>query len=180
MNDLIFRKGNIHDLDALDRLYQDCKADLLARGIQQWGDWEGGYPERGFLKGSLEKEELFLLEHSSSGIVGSVVLNQEQADIWSAISWLPHMERNLVIHALIISPDHQGKGYGKFLLQQSEKLAVERGFDSMRLDAFARYEHSNQMYQKKGYQKLGSVFFEGKPPGHQEYYCYEKVLSPTG
>jgi len=171
-----FSKADLSELQSIESLYQKCKKALLDAGIYQWGDWEGGYPDINYLKEQIIHENLFRFT-GQEGLLGTVVLNREQAAIWEPIPWQKEREKAIVIHALIINPEIQGKGYGRKLLSHCEAYATEMGCTSIRLDAFTQNERSNQLYLRNGYIVRGSVFFEGKPENCREYYCYEKSLS---
>lgn len=109
-------------------------------------------------------------------MLGAVTLNREQAKVWQPIPWKEDERKALVIHGLVIHPRAQGKGHGQRLLELCEHWGKEKGYESIRLDAFSGNERSNRLYLRNGYRKRGSVFFPGKPEGNREYYCYEKSL----
>jgi RimJ/RimL family protein N-acetyltransferase len=58
-----------------------------------------------------------------------------------------------------------------------ENHAHTHGYESIRLDSFAKNPASNRLYTKAGYSLAGSVFFDSKPEGNREYFCYEKILA---
>lgn len=170
-----FNKAAINQLDQIYGLYDACKQDLLHKQIFQWGDWGNNYPGMEFIKNSIQAGELFILSINKK-IVGSVVLNDKQSPEWNGIKWSAAGGKSLVIHALVIDPKQQNKGFGKKLLTYCEEYARKNNYKSIRLDAFKKNDISNRMYQKYGYKNMGIVLFDSKPENNKEYYCYEKLL----
>ncbi|TCI80378.1 GNAT family N-acetyltransferase [Exiguobacterium sp. SH0S1] len=77
---------------------------------------------------------------------------------------------------MMVHPEGQGKGLGRNVLEFSERLAVERGYASIRLDSFTGNEAACNFYKRHGYVECGNVHFDSKPKGHERYVCFEKEL----
>ena len=159
------------DVDAVFAVYQACTAALLARGIRQWDD---RYPDRAAAATAAERGELFLLV-DDAGPLGSVILNELAAAEWAAIEWRCP-DPALVIHTLVIDPARQGGGLGRAAMAACEALARQRGFATMRLDAYPGNPAAIALYDKLGYHLRGEAFFAFKPAGHERYSVYEKSL----
>jgi ribosomal protein S18 acetylase RimI-like enzyme len=56
----------------------------------------------------------------------------------------------------------------------AEKKAKEKQYDSVRLDTFSQNLGNQTFYEKRGYKKLGDIYFpkQSKHPFH----CYELIL----
>ncbi len=169
---MALEKATPGDLESVESLYQSCIAHLNGRGIYQWNE---AYPNRQTFIDSIAREELFLFNDREE-LVGAVMLNRVQAEEWKTVPWQFTRENPLVIHGLVISPDAQGRGYGKKLLALCEEYGRQNSFTAMRLDAFPENAAAVSLYEKAGYRKRGAVTFGYKPPGHREYHCYEKLL----
>ena len=170
-----FEKAQINQLDEIIELYNTCKSDLLNGNIHQWGDWGDDYPSKNHISKAISKGQLYLLMIEDE-IIGAVILNEDQSNEWKQIKWAETNGRALVIHALVINPKHQNKGFGKRLLIECEQYAKENRYTCLRLDSFAKNPISNKLYQKFGYKNVGLVEFNIKPDENTEYYCFEKVL----
>ena len=153
-------------------LYNRCIDDLNGRGIFQWND---KYPNDESVAACIDRREQYLLLDGDK-IVGTVVLNETQAEEWGQVDWQLNGHRLCVIHGLVIDPDEQGRGYGKAVLGLCEEFARSKGFSAMRLDVFPENRAAVGLYEKSGYIKRGAVEFDYKPEGHREYHCYEKKL----
>jgi GNAT superfamily N-acetyltransferase len=170
-----YEKASLEDLSEVIALYNNCKSYLLKNGIYQWGEWGDYYPNSEYLRNSILDKEMFVLKNGSK-IIGAVILDEKQSKEWENIDWINSDGKTLVIHALVIDPIHQNKGFGKVLLLFCEQYAKDNKYFSIRLDSFKKNDISNRLYQSNGYKNLGTVIFDMKPENNKEYYCYEKIL----
>ena len=170
-----FQKAQMNQLDDTIELYNSCKSDLLNRNIYQWGKWNDDYPSQNHIHKAISKGQLYHLIIEDE-LVGAVILNENQSNEWKQVKWTVINGSVLVIHAMVINPKHQNKGFGKRLLVYCEEYAKENRYACLRLDSFTKNPISNKLYQKFGYNKVGVVEFNIKPEGNMEYYCFEKIL----
>lgn len=158
-------------VDEVFAIYQACTAAMLARGILQWDE---RYPHRGTAVEAAARGDLFLLVNDAGETVGSVILNDAPAPEYAPIVW-KEPEPALIVHTLVIDPRRQG-GMGRAAMAACEAFAKERGFATVRLDAFPENPAAIALYERRGYQLRGHVRFGNKPPGHEMYAVYEKRL----
>ncbi|MBC7975394.1 MAG: GNAT family N-acetyltransferase [Myxococcales bacterium] len=159
------------DVDAVGAIYQACTAALLARGIRQW---DGRYPVQATAVDAVARGDLFLLVDGEA-TVGAVTLNDVAAAEYATIAWRTP-EPALIIHALVIDPAGQGGGLGRAAMACCEGFARDRGFASVRLDAYPGNPAAIALYERLGYALRGHVHFGWKPAGHEAYAVYEKRL----
>jgi GNAT superfamily N-acetyltransferase len=152
------------------QMYKRCRDHLLAQGIFQWDDT---YPNKEYFKEVIDQQGMYLL-FEDDRLTGSMVLNEWESEEWSIIPWT-HC-RPWILHSLFLDPLQQRKGAGTKMLKHAGNLARERGYDSIRLDAFSGNSRSLRFYKRNGYLKRGEVSFSSKPEGHTIYFCYEKKL----
>lgn len=62
-----------------------------------------------------------------------------------------------VLHTLVISPHHAGRGYGSAFVEYYETYAKDMGCAELRLDTNARNTAARAMYKKHGYTEIGIV-----------------------
>lgn len=160
-------------LEAAAALMERVKESLIAQGIFQWDEH---YPSRDFLHEAISDGNLYIFL-ADGAMLGSVVLDEWQTPEWDAINWQETELPVLVVHALVIEPRLQGRGYGAALLRACEQLAVENGYGCLRLDVFTGNPVARGLYERHGYQQCGQIQFDSKPIGHQAYLCYEKILA---
>ncbi|XXM70395.1 GNAT family N-acetyltransferase [Lysinibacillus sphaericus] len=168
---LELKKASIEQLDEIIEVYSRSKKDLDDSGLLQWND---NYPGREYFEEQIGYGDLYCL-YSDGVLSGAVTLNTWQSPEWEEIPW--EYEGEMVVHALFLDPAKQGRGLGSRFLEKCEGFAAGQGYRSIRLDAYARNEGANSLYEKMGYTFRGSVYFSSKPEGHQEYRCYEKPLN---
>ena len=63
----------------------------------------------------------------------------------------------MVLHTLVISTSHSGKGYGKAFVAFYEPYAKEQGCPFLRMDTNAKNHAARSLYQKLGYKEIGIV-----------------------
>ncbi|TCI69773.1 GNAT family N-acetyltransferase [Exiguobacterium sp. SH0S7] len=158
------------DVNAIEQLYLACKDDLLHRQIFQWDDT---YPNRAYFEDCIKEGSIYIMKDGEQ-LLGVVVIDELQSPEWREIDW--RHDNPLVIHSLMVHPEGQGKGLGRNVLEFSERLAVERGYASIRLDSFTGNEAACNFYKRHGYVERGNVHFDSKPKGHERYVCFEKEL----
>ncbi|WP_180953715.1 GNAT family N-acetyltransferase [Bacillus sp. T33-2] len=165
-------RATYEDLASIDVMFGDCKEYLESRGILQWDET---YPNREYFEKALEGEEIFILKMDGQ-ILGTMVLDEWQAPEWSEAGWTELNGKPLILHSFCVHPSSQGGGYGGTMLQFAEEFARQQGYSALRLDAYSGNESAVKFYEKRGYRKTGEVIMGQKRPGHQLYYCYEKLF----
>lgn len=165
-----FNQADNSMLDEIYGIYLRTRATLFENGILQWDNL---YPSREYFQECIHEGTMYVLIEDNI-ILGHVVLNESQTEEWRNIPW--EGSHPIVIHSLMIDPEIQGKGLGSDFVRTCECFSKERGYSSVRLDAFSENEKALHLYSKLGYQQRDSVFFSSKPEGHQEYICFEKNL----
>jgi ribosomal protein S18 acetylase RimI-like enzyme len=93
---------------------------------------------------------------------------------YNSVKWLTKNTNNIYVHRLAVSPSHQRMGYAQEMMSFAEDFARDNKYFSVRLDTFSKNARNQSFYQKRGYKKLGNIFF----PKQSEFpfYCYELIL----
>ncbi len=166
----MIRKATLSDLDSVFAIINECKADMLAKGIEQW---PSHHPSIERVKDGILKGEHYVIEENEE-ILGGVRLNNSQDEQYALVKWGVEDSKPLIVHQLAVSPQHQGKGLAKKLMLFAEELAKKQGSKCIRLDTYSINTASNAFYQKLGYKFTGTI----KMPQYKEgeYNCYEKRI----
>ena len=162
-----------HQGEEIFNLYQACGEVLTAQSILQWDE---NYPGREFVKEAIDQNDLYVMLKSGN-IIGAVILNEAETPEWEAVEWRDVIGKPLVLHGLCISPTHQGKGYGRKMIEWCEDYARQYGYTSVRLETFDGNPVSNRLYLHSDFQLRGYVEFTHRPKDCQRYNCYEKWIS---
>lgn len=163
--------GKPEELEAILELTRACGRHMRENGIDQWDE---NYPDLNSLKRDIETNTLFAFRENDA-IVGIVVLNESQDPEYGEINWSTRQsDRNIVVHRLAVSPDHQGKGIARKIMDFAEEWAKENDYDAIRLDTFSQNPRNQRFYKNRGYTELGSVYLSYKK--EHPYFCYELLL----
>lgn len=154
---MIIRKAAPADIDAVERLYDKIHT-AEETGKQTIGWIRGVYPVRATAENALERGDLFVLEDDGE-VRGAGIINQMQVDSYQQGNWKHDAAEDevCVLHTLVISPDHAGKGYGRAFLAYYEAYALEHGCPELRIDTNARNITARAMYKKHGYSEIGII-----------------------
>lgn len=163
--------GKPFEVEAILELTRACGQHMRDNGIDQWDE---NYPDLPRLSNDIATGTLFAYRENEQ-VLGIVVLNETQDPEYGDIKWgTSENDRNLVVHRLAVSPDHQGKGIARKLMDFAENWAREQGYASIRLDTFSQNPRNQKFYTNRGYTDLGPVFLSYKK--EHPYFCYELLL----
>ena len=150
-----FRPATIGDLDALVSLYGAATQDMREKGIDQWDEY---YPDREILTEDAESGDM-TLGLLDGELACAYVVNREYEPEYELGAWEHTGGDFCVLHRLCVNPELQGRGLARQAMARMEKNALERGFDSVRLDVFSQNLHARRLYEKLGYRRTGEVRF---------------------
>ena len=164
-------KAKKEDSKRLVEITRSCARHMIDRGIFQWNDV---YPSQKVFENDIALGQCWKLEKEGC-IIGIIVLTEIEDREYENVQWLTENNRNLYIHRLAVLPSYQGKGYAQKLMGFGENYAVNNNYNSIRLDTFSENIRNQKFYEKRGYVKLGSIFFPNQ--SIHPFYCYEKILN---
>ena len=153
--ELEFRRAGTDDLDALVALYGAAAQDMLRQGIDQWDEY---YPDREILTEDVESGDMTLGLLDGEPACAWVV-NREYEPEYVSGAWEHTRGDFCVLHRLCVNPELQGRGLARQAMARMEKNALDKGFDSVRLDVFSQNLHAQRLYERLGYKRTGEVRF---------------------
>ena len=165
----LLRKANISELEEVVGLYKKAIAHMHLNGIFQWDDI---YPNEKVLRKDIEKGELYIFSIDEKP-AAAVVLNRKFDLEYYIGRWVNNDSSFYVVHRLCVSPDFQGMGVGRRVMLEIEKLLVQMGAKSIRLDAFPKNPAAISLYQRLGYNKVGEIYFR-----KGLFHLFEKGIGP--
>ena len=166
---MIIRKANKTDLDNIMLMYKSCVKGMIKNGIDQWDDT---YPDIETINQDLEKQSYYISEEKGE-IIGGINIDQNQDFTYLDINWEDKTNSFLVVHRLGVKEEFWNKKIGKDLMIFTEKLVIERGLKSIRLDTYSGNPKAMEFYRRLGYRELGAINLK---PNKNEYYCFEKII----
>jgi RimJ/RimL family protein N-acetyltransferase len=153
---MTFRKAKEDDLDKIEQIYSDIHTTEEA-GHVTIGWNRAIYPTTATAEQALQRDDLFVGLDDNNDIVGVAIINQLQVDIYYEGNWRYPAEDSqvMVLHTLIISPKHSGKGYGTEFVKFYESYALENNCPHLRMDTNAINTSARKLYEKLGYEERG-------------------------
>ena len=158
------------DVPGIIVMTRACARHMISNGIYQWNEH---YPTAAAFEHDVDLDQLWVLKEEGE-VMGSVVVSSIMDEEYVEIEWLTPNEKNIYIHRLAVHPEHQGKGCARKLMDFAEDYARQNNFASVRLDTFSQNPRNNVFYDKRGYKRLGDVYFPKQ--SEHPFHCYELVL----
>jgi ribosomal protein S18 acetylase RimI-like enzyme len=166
---MIIRKANKEDLENIMKMYKSCVTGMLENGIDQWDDT---YPNTEIISEDLNVGTYYVSEMDGA-IIGGVNIDKNQDDTYLALDWEDKSDSFLVVHRLGVKEEFWNKKIGKDLMLFTEKLVIEKGLKSIRLDTYSGNPKAMEFYRRLGYIELGTIDLK---PEKDKYYCFEKII----
>jgi ribosomal protein S18 acetylase RimI-like enzyme len=126
MQDLRIRAYETPDEEAVVALWQACGL------TRPWND-----PHRDIARKLTEQPELFLVGTQENAIVATAMAGFDGHRGW--------------VYYLAVAPHCRGKGYGRRLMQEAERLLTERGCPKLNLQVRTGNAQTIAFYRRLGY-----------------------------
>ncbi len=176
----MIRKACAGDLDHIAGIYTAI-LDREDRTGAHYINWQRGlYPTRDTALRALAAGTLYVDEREGQ-IAAAANLNGIQPAEYARIPWAISAapEEVLVIHTLVVHPEHSGQGVARGFVSFAEELALSRGKRAIRLDTYEGNEPAKAMYPRLGYRLAGSTFFHFEGCIDETLVCFEKAILPV-
>ena len=132
------------------------------------------YPSSEFLRTSIDKGCLYICRDKRR-IAGAMVLNHEYNKSYKNCRWHTAADDSelLVIHALGVHPDFNGKGYAKALVRDAIDVAGKSGMKAIRLDVLEGNIPAENLYAGFGFVYIDTVQMYYDDTGWTNFKLYE-------
>ena len=163
-----------YDPQQVDILYQIivvCGEDLFQRhGLTHW---RPPYPIETMRKNAAELDVYGV--HYGTSVVGTFTVGSTG---WRHDSshWLNPAHKPLYLNKLAVLPAWQGHGWGRWCMQQVERLAYERGCKAVRFDAITGNLPLHAFYRGLGYQERAALTVKDAYGVPTDVLFFEKIL----
>ncbi len=147
----MIRKATMADLDAITAIYSEIHTEIEA-GRAAIGWIREIYPTRETALSSIQNGDMYVLEEDGC-ILAAARINQHQGPEYNNAQWSFEAapEDVLVLHTLVVSPKHKGKGVGTAFVAYYEETARRMGCSALRMDTNAVNSAARSLYKKLGY-----------------------------
>jgi len=167
------------ELDHLDELGEFC--DTVTLYLEQninYPKWtHKGYPSRASAKLAIEAGYQYICLEDGK-IIGMFILNEDPQGAYSKGDWTADLKDGefLVIHSLAADPSMYGKGIGKFMVDYCIDLAKLQNYKGIRLDVVPTNIVATRLYEKMGFNYVGTEDLERGIEEIPEFKLYELNL----
>jgi len=159
------RSADYNDLNSLMDITNRCIDHLNNQAVYQWDEI---YPSAKDFRDDIDAQCLYSITNDNK-VCGCICINQTEFPGYENADW--QGAAFLVVHKVIIDPQKEGQGFGKYAMSQAERIAHAHQKDSIRLDCFKDNHRANQFYQKLGYVARGDAQFR-----KGAFNLYEKLI----
>lgn len=155
---LLVREAVQADAKEIAALRVAAAEDLTARFGK--GFWSSNTTDKGVLFGMKQGE--VLIATSAGTIVGTLTLSTRKP--WAIdTAYFTRVKAPLYLTSMAVAPAMQGKGVGRFMLDEANKAAKAWPGQAIRLDAFDAEAGAGGFYAKCGYKERGRAVFRSVP-----------------
>ena len=163
------RLATLADVPGIMQVIAEVVPGMIASGNFQWDDT---YPNAAAFEEDIALGQLWVAD--ADGDIGGVsAITTEQYPEYADVG-LDVNETAIVTHRLAVSPRYQGRGIAGMLMDQAEKVALERGIKTLRVDTNTANKATQSLFPKMGYRFAGEMGLKFRPG--LRFYCYEKRL----
>lgn len=166
---MIIRKAKKPDLENIMKMYKSCVTGMLRNGIDQWDET---YPNTEIISQDLNVGTYYVAEMDKT-IISGINIDKNQDPTYLDIDWKDKSDSFLVVHRLGVKEEFWNKRIGKDLMLFTEKLVIEKGLKSIRLDTYSGNPKAMEFYRRIGYTELGTIDLK---PDKDKYHCFEKII----
>lgn len=165
--DIIFRKGNLSDINEVYLLFQAAINSMIKTNIYQWDEI---YPNKEILQTDIKQQQLYvgIIENKIAVVY---VLNKNCDPEYNDGKWNSVSDNFMIIHRLCVHPNFQNMGIAKNTLLHIEQQLKKDNVDSMRLDVYSKNPYALKLYNSLGYKTVGKATWR-----KGLFYLMDKVL----
>lgn len=105
------------------------------------------------------------------------VAEDDRGDVVAMCGWAPaaDAEATIELKRLYVAESHRGRGLGRWLAEQVERVALERGASAVELWSDTRFVDAHRLYERLGFRRLPETR-ELHDPSDTTEYRFRKEL----
>lgn len=169
-----FIKATLKDLPVIMEIINDAKALLKENGIDQW---QKGYPDEQAMSEDIVNGDLYLAQEGGEILAVLALIFDEDPNYREIENgkWLTDVPYSM-IHRVAVRRNKLGRGIMGRIFAESERMTLEQGLTSLRIDTHPDNHSMQKAISKAGYTYCGHVFMSGG----DLRFAYEKPLKKNG
>ena len=165
-----FRKATQEDVLSILGIIEQAQKSLKDRGIDQW---QNNYPNLETIQTDILNGHGYVLDNGGI-VVGTVAVSFDGEETYESIfngQWLSDIDF-AVVHRIAVAEDFKGAGLAAEIFKHIEKLCLEKGVHSIKVDTHRQNESMQRALQKNGFQYCGIIY----TADNAERFAFEKLL----
>ena len=154
MNDLVFRKATINDIDEIMTIYSDAREFMRNSGNKD--QWTNGYPQRNLTEASISDGDLYVCTDDEAILCVyyfKIHNDPTYAKIYNG-NWL-NDEPYGVIHRIAVAKSSHGKGIAAKVFDECLKHTK-----NLRIDTHRANTPMQRTLEKCGFKHCGKIYLE--------------------
>jgi len=168
----ILQQRGPQQIDDIYALIETCGEDMWQRlGLDHW---RPPTPKE-VIREYARTKELFAV-CDNANLVSTFTIRFDAPEPYPESCWTDPGHRAIYLNKLAVHPSQQGRGLGRWCMEQIEHLARERGCEAVRFDALTRNAPLLAFYDHLGYRRCGDMYVLDEIDRGWDIVVYEKVL----
>ncbi len=155
---MIFRHAESADKEEIMEIIKDAQKYLKDNNIDQW---QNNYPDKKIIENDINLNNAYVIEKDKKVIAYSAFIfgcDKTYQKIYKG-QWLNDNDY-AVIHRLAVADNYKGKGIGSLLIKKLEKLAVDNGINTIRIDTHQKNLSMQSLIKKNNFIYCGIIYTE--------------------
>lgn len=135
--------------------------------------WQDGYPNSEVLRRDIDAHGAYKAVINNE-IIGYFYLSFDGEETYRNIydgSWSSD-DKYAVIHRICLKPSYKGQGLSKEVMRSIEKMVLDHGYNTIRIDTHQDNFVMGSLLEKLNYHKCGIIYLKSKA----QRIAYDKIL----
>lgn len=165
------RHTEIADIPAILDIYDQAKAYLKSKDVDQWQD---GYPNEQSILDDMAKKQSYVLVDNHT-IIGTAAIVLELDPNYAYIEdgqWLTTINNYYCIHRIAVDNAIKGKHLANEFMLYAEELAKKDSKKSLRIDTHHENLSMQRFLHKCGFLPCGTIYLQSG----SKRIAFEKIL----
>ena len=175
------RRAELSDLERVMEVLGDGRAALGELGIDQW---QQGYPSKDVVLRDIAGGNCWVAVPEDEGVVmATACITLDGEPIYDVIDGAWQTDSTsadpsyATVHRVAVSSQGARRGLARLLFGHAEKLALDAGYRSVRVDTHAGNIRMRTLLPSLGYSQCGVVMLADPKEPTRERTAYEKVVA---
>jgi len=157
----IVRQAEFKDLESIMDIVKDAKDLHEQNGTNQWPK-DKPYPSYMDFLQDLNAKTLFVYDYGEEVIGVAAIINADDPNYGIIYDgeWVVPNGNYLTIHRMATKKEYYHKGVARTLISFAISYAKQNSLDSIRVDTHKDNKEMNDLLQKSGFTKCGTIYLD--------------------